>query len=86
MNFYDALKYLLTTSGGSKISRKSWSSNKYITKTTIPVTLGDKKTNIQSLDFVEILGGVKHTCTFHANPEVMLSNDWYIVTENNTGV
>ena len=36
-------------------------------------TMGIHSWNIPSLDFVEILGGVKHTCTFHANPEVMLS-------------
>lgn len=81
MKFYEALKYLLTTSGSTKISRKSWSSNKYITKTTIPLTMGDAQTIIPSLDFVEIFGGEKHTCTFHANPEVMLSEDWYIVNE-----
>ena len=81
MKFYEALKYLLTTSGGSKISRKSWSSNKYITKATITVTVGGAQSIIPSLDFVEILGGEKHTCTFHANPEIMLSDDWYIVKE-----
>lgn len=81
MKFYEALKYLLTTSGGTKISRKSWSSNKYITKSTIPVTIGDVQTIIPSIDFVEILGGEEHTCSFHANPEVMLSEDWYIFNE-----
>lgn len=86
MKFYDALKYLLTTSGNSKISRKSWSRNKYIIKATITVTRDDKKTNIPSLDLVEILGGEKHTCTFHANPEIMLSDDWYVLTDNTIGV
>ena len=81
MKFYEALKYLLTTAGGTKISRKSWSNNKYLTKSTITTGSDENKTIIPTIDLVEILGTVKHTCTFHANPENMLSEDWYIVKE-----
>lgn len=81
MHFYEALKYLLTTSGSTKISRKSWSSNKYVTKSTISLTLGETQRVIPSIDFVEILGCEKHTTTFHANPEMLMSEDWYIVQD-----
>lgn len=79
MKFYEALKYLLTTSGSSKIARKSWTSNTYLIKSKIIVNDQDTKTTIPSIDFVEIIGGTEHKCTFHANPNNMLAEDWYIV-------
>jgi hypothetical protein len=79
MKFYEALEYLLTTSGSTKIARKSWGSNKYLTKGTITVGMNETKRTVPTIDIVEILGGEKYKNTFHANPEMMMSEDWYIV-------
>lgn len=79
MKFYEALKYLLTTSGGTKIARKSWHANKYLTKGTITVVMNESKRTIPTIDIIEILGGEKYKNTFHANPEMLMSEDWYIV-------
>lgn len=81
MKFYDALKYLLTTSGSAKIARKSWPVNRYLVKGTISVGTGGDKKTIPTIDIVEIFGIDQYKTTFHANPEMLMSDDWYIVQE-----
>lgn len=81
MKFYDALKYLLTTAGGTKIARRSWHSGKYLTKGIITVGMNETKRAVPTIDIVEILGSEKHKTTFHANPEMLMSDDWYVVQE-----
>ena len=77
MKFYEALKYLLNTCSNTKITRKSWRAGIYLTKSTITVGEGENKKSIPSIDIVEIIGGQMHKTTFHANPETLMSDDWY---------
>lgn len=81
MNFYDALKYLLTTSGNTKIARKSWHTGMYLVKGKIVVGMNETKRTIPTIYIVEILGGEEHKHTFHANPEMLMSEDWYIIQD-----
>jgi len=75
MPFYEALKYLLTTSSGSMISRKGWVTGVLMKSSFKECISGDRKQII-------VFTSDNYLTDYHANSEDMMADDWYIVKED----
>ena len=75
MPFYKALELLLTTSGNTRVKRKSWMTDRYLCK---------KRDTLLNRDYiVEPICSGKGFISFDPTADDMVADDWIKINDNN---